>query len=318
MRQTAIILGLALLALPGITGPASADYPEKPIKLIVPYGGGGSADMSARLIAKEAEKLLGQSIAIVNIAGGGSGSGTLEASKAPPDGYTLLWQHKSLITAFHTGASKINWDNLTPISNLMLFNEVVHVRKDNKDIDTLEKLIAKGKANPETLRFPVQIGAGAHFSALELAKATGVKFHIIASGGDADRLNEQLGHRADVVFQSITPTLQHIKAGTIIPLGVGAEQRDPGLPDVPTLKEQGYNVVTTFNLGLYGPIGLPEDIVAQWDQVSRKLMENPELQKKMAEISLFPSYMSTKDYRVYLKKLSDNLHDLAEAGGVLK
>lgn len=317
MRNMAF-LGLALLALPGFTVPANAAYPEKPIKLIVPYGAGGSSDISARVIAKEAEKLLGQSIAIVNIAGGGSGIGTLEASKATPDGYTLLWQHKSMITAFHTGASKINWDHLTPIANLVLFNEVLHVRKDNKDIDTLEKLIAKGKANPEKLRLPVQIGAGAHFSALALEKATGVKFHIIASGGDADRLNEQLGKRADVVFQSITPTLPHIKAGTLIPLGVGAEQRDPELPDVPTLKEQGYDVVTTFHLGLYGPAGLPADIVAKWDQISKKLMENPEMQKEMAKLSLFPSYMSTKDFNVYLKKLSDNLHDLAKAGGVLK
>ena len=317
MRKMAF-LSLALLALPGFTGPASAAYPEKPIKLIVPFGAGGSSDMSARLITKEAEKLLGQSIAIVNIAGGGGGIGTLEASKAAPDGYTLLWQHKSLITAFHTGASEINWDNLTPISNLMLFNEVVHVHKDNKDIGTLEKLIAKGRANPETLRLPVQIGAGAHFSALELEKATGVKFHIIASGGDTDRLNEQLGKRADVVFQSITPTLPHIKAGTLIPLGVGAEQRDPGLPDVPTLTEQGYDVVTPFNIGLYGPAGLPADVVEKWDQISKKLMENPETQKEMAKVSLFPSYMSTKDFRVHLKKLSDNLHDLARAGGLLK
>jgi len=284
----------------------------------VPYGAGGSADMSARLFAKEAEKLVGQSIAIVNITGGGSGIGTMEASKAAPDGYTLLWQHKSMITAFHTGASKVNWDKLTPIANLMLFNEVLHVHKDNKDVNTLEKLIAKAKANPETIRFPVQIGAGSHFSALELEKASGAKFHIISSGGDADRLNEQLGKRADIVFQSIPPTLAHIKVGTLIPLGIGAEQRDPELPDVPTLREQGYNVVTTFHLGLYGPAGLPADIVARWNDVSKKLIANPEVQKEMAKISLFPAYMSTPEFRTHLKALSDNLHDLAKAGGVLK
>lgn len=204
-RLATLFLSLALSVFASGAS-AHAAYPDNPIKLIVPYGAGGSSDMSARLIARAAEKYLGANVAIINITGGGSAIGTLEASKAKPDGYTLLWQHKSLITAYHTGASGLNWDAFTPVCNVLLFNEVLHVNRNNADISTFDKLVAKAKTNPETLRFPVQFGTGSHFGALAVEKAAGVKFHLISSGGDMDRLNEQLGGRAEVVFQSIPPT----------------------------------------------------------------------------------------------------------------
>lgn len=315
-RIAALFLGLAL-CLPVAGTAAHAAYPAKPIKLIVPYGAGGSSDMSARLIIKAAEKYLGTSVAVINITGGGSAIGTLEASKAKPDGYTLLWQHKSLITAHHTGGSSVNWDDLTPICNVMLFNEVLHVHKNNADITTLDKLVAKAKANPETLRFPVQIGTGSHFGALAVEKATGTKFHLISSGGDMDRMNEQLGGRAEVVFQSIPPTLPHIAAGTLVPIAVGAEQRDPGLPNVPTFRELGLDIVTTFNLGLYGPKGLPDEVVAKWVDAIQKALAEPEVQKELSKQSLYPAFKAQPEFKEYLKKLSDELYTLAKAGDLL-
>jgi len=315
-RIAALFLGLAL-CLPVAGTAAHAAYPAKPIKLIVPYGAGGSSDMSARLIIKAAEKYLGTSVAVINITGGGSAIGTLEASKAKPDGYTLLWQHKSLITSYHTGGSSINWSDLTPVCNALLFNEVMHVHKKNSDINTLDKLVAKAKANPETLRFPVQFGTGSHFGALAVEKATGTKFHLISSGGDVDRLNEQLGGRAEVVFMSIPPTLPHIAAGTIIPIAVGAEERDPGLPDVPTFRELGLDIVTTFNLGLYGPKGLPDEVVAKWTEAVKKALEEPEVQAELAKQSLFPAFMPQKEFTEYLTKLDKELYELAKAGDLL-
>ena len=312
-RLVLLALGIALAA--PLT--ALAAYPEKPVKIIVPFGAGGSSDMSARLIAKAIEKDKGVSIAVVNIAGGGTAPGNLEASRARPDGYTLLWQHKTLITAHHTGVSALNWDAFTPICNVLLFNEVLHVHKDNAAISTMPALLEKAKENPESLRFPVQIGAGAHFGALAVEKAGGVTFHIIASGGDMDRLNEQLGRRVDVVFQSIPPTLPHIEAGTIIPIAVGAEERDPKLPDVPTFRELGYDIITTFNLGLYGPKGLPEDIVRWWEEAVRQVLADTDLQAELAKQSLYPAYRESQAFAAMLQHLDKELYDLAKVGGLL-
>ena len=307
--------GLALLA----AAPAFAadKYPAKPVKVVVPYGAGGSSDMSARLIMKAAEKYLGQRVAIVNTTGGGSAIGSMEVNKAAPDGYTLLWQHKSLITAHHTGAMPVNWDAFTPIANVMLFNEVFHVHKDNPDLQTMQGVVTKARANPGTLRFPAQLGTGSHFGVLAVERATGTSFHTIASGGDVDRLNEQLGKRADLVFQSIPPTLPHIKAGTLIPLAVGAEARDPELPDVPTFRELGYDVVTTFHLGLYGPKGLAPEVVSLWERTLEKVMADPEVRAELAKQSLHPAFMPQAAFVEHLTKLDADLYQLARTGDLL-
>lgn len=312
----ACCVSLALLS--STTAFAAQDtYPSKPIKVVVPYGAGGSSDMAARLTMKEAEKHLGQRIAIVNTTGGGSAIGSMEVQKAAPDGYTLLWQQKSLITAHHTGAMAVNWDGFTPISNVLLFNEVLHVHKDNADLKTMDAIVAKAKAKPETLRFPAQLGTGSHFGALAVERATGAKFHITASGGDVDRLNEQLGKRAELVFQSIPPTLPHIKAGTLIPIAVGAEERDPELPDVPTFRELGYDIVTTFHLGLYGPKGLDPQIVKLWETTLATIMANPEITAELAKQSLHPAYMAQAAFIEHLTRLDKDLYQLAKIGGIL-
>lgn len=315
LKRIFLALFCVCMFAPALT--ARAAYPDKPIKIIVPYGAGGSSDVSMRIISKAAEKYLGQNVAIINVTGGGTAIGTLEAAKAKPDGYTLLWQHKSLLTANHTGASSVTLADLTPICNVVLFNEVMHVNKDNADINTIDKLIAKAKANPETLRFPVQIGTGSHFGALAFEKSTGTKFHIISSGGDVDRLNEQLAGRADVVFQSIPPTLPHIANGTLVPIAVGAEERDPGLPDVPTFRELGYDIITTFNLGLYGPKGTPQDVSTVWNDAITKVLAEPEVVAELAKLSLYPAYMAQEEFQVYLQKLNSELYDLAKEADLL-
>ncbi len=312
-----VLFCACMMSIPQAFAFAEEKYPVKPIKVIVPYGAGGSSDMAARLIMQAAEKYVGERIAIVNITGGGSSIGSMEAFNAKPDGYTLLWQQKSLVTTNVTGVMNAKWSDFTPIANAALFEEVLHVHKENKELQTFEAIAKKSKDAPETLKFPVQLGAGTHFGALAVERAAGGKFHIIAGGGDTDRLNEQLGRRVDLVLQSIPAALPHIQAGTLVPIAVGGAERDPSLPNVPTFKELGYDVMTTFHLGLYAPKGVPAEVVTLWENALKNVMTDPAIVAELAKQSLYPAYMPQSVFVEHLAKLEKDLYDLAKRGDLL-
>ncbi len=312
-----VLFCACMLSIPQAFAFAEDKYPVKPIKVIVPYGAGGSSDMSARLVLQAAEKYIGERIAIVNIAGGGSTIGSMEVLNAKPDGYTLLWQIKSLITSNVTGLMNAKWSDFTPVANAALFEQVLTVHKEDTDLQTFEAIAAKSKAEPETITFPVNLGTGTHFGALAVERAAGGKFHILAGGGDATNLNEQLGRRANLALVSIPVALPHIQAGTLIPIAVGGINRDPSLPKVPTFKELGYDVTTTFHLGIYGPKDLPAEVVSLWESALKKVMEDPSVVAELAKQSLYPAYMSQTVFTEHLGSLEKDLYDLAQRGNLL-
>jgi len=313
-----MIAALACLGLV-MAAPAAgsaADYPSKPIKLVVPFGAGGSSDISARIFAKYAEKELGGKIAIVNMAGAAGSIGSTEVVKSKADGYTLLWHIPTMHTAFHTGAQDFTWDSFTPVANVARFFKVMVVHKDSP-WKSLKELVDDAKKNPGKIKWGVNVGAGLHFECLGMEDVLGAKFIHVAGGGDSQQTTAILGKHIDVATPSDTVVLQYIADGTLRPLGTSGNDRLPTLPNVPTYKEQGVDFTFWYDLVLYGPKDMPADIVNKLSAAAKKVSENPEAQAEFKKLGIYPAFLDVKATRAALLDADVDLYRFARNGGLV-
>lgn len=318
MRKLLVCFGLSALLLVLLTGTAIAsDYPAKPVKIVVPYSPGGLSDTTARLVAKFIEKrhLLDVPIVIVNIKGGGGVIGAREVLKAKPDGYTLLWHHHSMLTAFTFGNSAFTWSDFVPIASLVNTGATMVVRADSP-WKTLEDLINYAKKNPGKVRYGINPGTMSHLGGISHALAMGVKFTFVPGGGDSIRIPQLLRGEIDVT-SSGGLTIQYIKSGELRPLAYVGTKRHPILPDVPTLLEKGINSYEEFTLGLFAPKGTPKYVVKTWNEVFEKLSKDADFMAEVEKKVCFVRYMPHDEFVQYLKKEQERCLEIALKAGII-
>jgi tripartite-type tricarboxylate transporter receptor subunit TctC len=293
---------LAVLALATTAG--AAEYPEKPVQMIVPYAAGGSTDVLARAVAQVAPKYFSQPLVVVNKPGGGAIPGRLEVTKAKPDGYTILFGYGSGEDLVVPHQRQIPFNPLTdfePVSRVSIHSIVLAVPASSP-YKTLADLVKAGKGKELTAAVSTK-GASVDLTYLLFAKTAGIKVVTVPGSGGADAVTRLVGGHADFGGGHPSELLPHVKAGRLRPLAVALEKRDSAMPDVPTFKEQGYDVVTAGSVkGVAVPKGTPKEIVAALDKRMKQICEDPEFKKIMADIGQSVDYMPADEYRGWLKK----------------
>ena len=273
------------LALPG-SAFAATDYPQRPVQFLVPFTPGGGADTLARLVAADASQRLGQTMLVENRPGAGGNIAAQVVSKAKPDGYTLLegnLSHAIAVTMNRKPLYDIVKD-FAPIINLGAVPFVLCVNSASK-IKTLADLIAAAKAQPDVLNYASSGVGGPSHLAMELFKMTaGVKLIHVPYKGAAPAVADLMGGRVDTGFLTIPAAEPMMRAGRLRALGVASLKRADGLPDVPTIAEQGFpgfEAATWF--GVMAPAGTPSDIVAKLHDVFAAGLAVPETRKRLLE-----------------------------------
>lgn len=271
-------LSLPLCAVLAATGlPAtSAAYPDKPIRLVIPYRAGGGSDALARTIqaAIEKHKLMTKPLVVVNITGAGGAVGARRVKDAKPDGYTFLQMHNEMFALAATGRINFGPDDFTPVAQTT--QSCLYLAVPAKSpYKTFKDLVEAGKAQPGKLKFADIIGGISHFPAATLMEATGAKFGIVQTGGTSKRFASMKGGHTDMAFMSPG----WIKRGGDQLRGVlwMGPARHAAAPDMPTAKELGYDVTACLNRRFWAPKGTPADRVAYFAGVLRKVMQTPEL-----------------------------------------
>lgn len=258
-----------------IAGPLAAqEYPAKPITFIVPWPAGGTTDIMGRLLGEAMAKELGQPIAVVNRVGGGGALGTKATADAPKDGYTVLvttsGNHVLTPIKGNVGYEPDDFVGIGQISSRTL---VLATKSDKWK--TAADLIKDAKANPGKFTYGAVPNVLPYIVASQFAKAAGIQLTHVPQTGGAPGVTGVLGGHLDLVPESLESMQQHLKAGTMQALVVFNEARDPALPDIPTAKELGFDVVGNPWTGLAVAKGTPDAVVAKLRAVMAKVAKDP-------------------------------------------
>jgi tripartite-type tricarboxylate transporter receptor subunit TctC len=295
----------------------AADYPDRAIKLIVPWAAGGDTDLIFRPLAPLLQKYLGQPIVIANVGGASGTVGEREASGAAPDGYTLFGAHDFIHSVYFGGMIDIKYDAaFEPVCMVSSTPSVITVGAKTP-WKTFKELVEDAKKRPDQIVVGASLGSTSQYSIAIAANAAGVTFKYVPYDGTAKRMNALLGGHIDVGDSNLTQKGK-VDAGLLRFLANMSEKRTTGLEDVPTLKELGYNVTYSVNRGIMVPKGTPAAVIAKLNDACAKATKEPEFAKAMLLQGTEVYYLDPKGYADYLKKTDVQTKDISKALGLLK
>jgi len=288
-------LGAALLPLPHAFARA-ADYPAKPIELVVPASAGGGTDALARGFAEVIKKYLPQPM-VVNDKPGASGViGMTDVLNARPDGYKVGMIIAELVILPHLGLAKFTYEGFAPVARLNGDPSAITVRAD-APWNTIEEFLAAAKAKPGTVTMG-NSGNGSiwHLAAVGLEDKVGVKFNHVPFQGAAPGVVALLGGQIDAVAVSPGEVATHVQAGKMKMLAVMADQRVPAFDKVPTLKERGIDLSIGTWRGLALPKGTPPEVVNVLREATRKAAQDPALRETLDKLILGFAYLDAPEF----------------------
>ena len=313
------LIAAAALCLALVAGAAAADYPDRPIRLIVPFPPGGSNDVVGRLIAKVLSEKIGQQVFVDNRGGAGSIIGTEALAKAAPDGYTLgiVSIAFAVNPALHNPLPYDPVKSFEPVSILATGPNVLVVNPD-LPVKSVKELIALAKQKPGELNYAsAGIGSFQHLGG-ELFKldANVDIVHVPYKGGGPAMQDVIAGH-VKIMFSSLIQTTPFIKSGQLRPLGTGGTKRSPVLPDVPTIAEAGvpgYNATNWW--GVLAPAGTPKPILDKLYNNIQLALQSPEIQQQFAREGAEVVTMTPAEFQDFIKSEIDKWGHVVKAGNI--
>ena len=271
---------------------AAQDYPNKPVRIIVPFAAGGVADLLPRMVGEKLQQKWGQPVIVENKVGAAGNIGMAEGARAAADGYTLTLAPTGNLTVnpalfpnlpFDTAKDFVPVTMLAQVANVL----VVHPSVPAK---TLKELIAYAKANPDKLNFASPgDGSGAHLAGELLKLEAGIKATHVPYKGLAPAVNDLLGGQVQMMFAGISTVLQHVKSGKLVALAVASPQRNPQLPDTPTVIESGipgFEVISWY--GIVTRAGTPPAVVQKLHRDMVEALKAEDVRAKLAGLGLEP------------------------------
>jgi len=267
---------------------AQSTYPDQPIRLVVPFPPGGTADVIGRLFAQQLGEALQATVVVDNKAGAGGTIGTRAVADARPDGYTLLLASSSTHGTNPAVYKKLSYDavkDFTPITQLVSVPGVLSVGR-SVQVGSLAELIKESKARPTEFTYASSGPGGLGNLAMELLKVqSGARILHVGYRGAGPAFTDVLGGQVSMIWEPLPASLPYIRSGQLRPLAVAARVRSPELPDIPTFAEAGVSPyeAEAWN-GLLAPRGLPADITARLQAASVKALRDPKLQARFKEL----------------------------------
>jgi tripartite-type tricarboxylate transporter receptor subunit TctC len=285
--RTLALAALCAGAFASTTAQAQAAYPNKPVKLVVPYAPGGPNDILARLLAEKLTQANGQTFLVENKPGGGSNIGAEAVAKAAPDGYTLLiaaTSHSINMTLFPKESLK--YDLLTdfaPVS-LLMTGPLVLVTSPKVPAKNLKEFVALAKSKPGKMSYGSSgNGASTHLAGEMLNSTAGIQTVHVPYKGSGPALTDLMGGQIDFMVDTMISSMPFITSKKIQALAVTGKARSPALPDVPTVAEQGYpGFEAVAWIGMLAPAKTPSEIVAKLNADVKKILESPDVKNRLA------------------------------------
>lgn len=275
------------------------EFPSKNINLVVPFGAGGGTDAVARKLANIAEKDLNKSIIIVNKTGGAGAVGMTYGAKSRKDGHTVTMITREIVSLPLMKLSPITYKEFDLVNLVNVDPAIILVNKDSK-YNNIKDLIEDAKANPGKVKFAST--AKPNFYALALETETGIKFNHIPYNGASEAIPSILGKHTDLTIVNPGEAIGQIKSGQLKPLGIMAKDRLETLPEVPTLKENGYDIISGTWRGLAVPKGTDPKITNKLNQVFETAINSDEFKEFMNNSNFGIKYLNNKEFNTFIEE----------------
>jgi tripartite-type tricarboxylate transporter receptor subunit TctC len=291
IRARRLTLAALALTLPLLAAPPAAAQNAQPVRLLVGYPPGGSADQSARALAQALGKELGVAVVVENKPGANATIAGNEVARAKPDGLTLWYSASPTITISPNVMSKMPFDpakDLTPIAPVVNYYNVLVVNPGGP-YKTIRELVAYAKAHPGKLSYgSVGVGGSNHLGLLLFARRAGIEMNHIPYKGSMPALTDVIGGQIDMMLDVVGNSMPYIQSGKIRAIALASPQRNASLPDVPSMAESGIDSLKDFDVGgwsgVYAPKGMAPELAAKLNQAVNAALAQPELQSRIKNL----------------------------------
>ena len=284
-----LLTGLALAALPGLTDSAIAEYPERPVTIIVPFSAGGPSDVMARILADRMRSSLKQSVLVENVTGAGGSIGVTRAVRSAPDGYTISFGHLGT-HVFNGAIYPLTFDLLTDLEPVAMLpsNPMVIVSKNDVPAKTLGEFIAWAKRNSGKVSAGTAgAGSGSHIGGVYFENVTGVKLQFVPYRGTGPALNDLMGGQIDIMIDQTSNSINQIRSGKIRAYAVTDQKRVPTAGDIPSVDEAGLpGFYMTLWSGMWVPKGTPKTVIARLSSAVIEALADPAVNERFAQLGL--------------------------------
>ena len=307
----AAVIGLAVGLVPRET--AAADFPTRPITLVIPFGAGGASDLIARAFIGSAPEILGQPIVIQLRPGGGGAIGSEVVAQAKPDGHTLLLGHtncNSILPAI-AGRSK-GPDDLAPVARINT-SGAVFVAGPGAPFASLIEMIAWARANPGKLTVAsTGTWSAVDFTWKQMARTFNLTLRIVSHDGGAEALVSLLGGHVHATLLALPQSLPHVRAGTVRALAYAGPRRHPDLPEVPTSTEQGFDRGLVVFKGVMAPLGTPRPVIEKLALGFRHMLETPRAIEGIRRLGDEIEYLGPDEFARYWRADFERYRELGQ------
>jgi len=312
MNRLAAVLALAALAPLAV----HAAYPERPIKLIVPWAAGGDTDVIYRTFAPLMQKHLGGTIVVANVGGASGTKGAREAKDSSADGYTIFAIHDSIHSTYYTGVADVNYSDFEPLCLVSSTPSIVTASPKTPWSD-MKGLLADARARPGQIAVGATLGSTSHFFPAMVEKAAGIKFKYVSYEGTAPRMNALLGGHIELAESNLTQKGK-ADAGQLKFLAIASAARHPEIPAVPTLRELGINVEYAVNRGLVAPKGTPAEALGKLRSACGTAAKDPSFADAMKKHGTIVRYLDERGYAAFFRDNDIQNKEVAKDLGMLK
>lgn len=320
LSRRALLAATAATAVAGARGAVAqgAAWPSQPIRLIVPFAPGGTTDLVARLVGAGLQQRLGVSIIVENRAGAGATVGSEAVARSGPDGYTLVMSNVAshgIGPAMYRG--RIRYDAVTDFAHaaLVVTNPAIWVANPQAGIRNLADAVAKARGPGGLDVASSGAGSSNHMMVVQMSQLIGTEINHIPFRGAGPAMQAVIAGQVPMMSDSLPSAMSHIRQNSVLGIGMAAAQRHPALPDVPTFREQGFDLVSESWFGLSAPAGTPAAIVEKLNRETRAVVSDPDIRARLVELGGTPGDLSVEGYGDFVRAEVAKWAPLVQASG---
>jgi tripartite-type tricarboxylate transporter receptor subunit TctC len=309
----------AVCALFSASSYAGEQYPNRPIRLVIPLSAGGPPDVIARVVADQMAKRLNGTVVVENRPGNGAAVGTRSVATAAPDGYTLLFASTTALSIVPFVFRNVDYDpvkSFAPIAGVSVGPMVVVVHP-SVPAKTVQQLVAYAKANPGKLNYGSGVASPPHLAWGLFTQVTGADIFYVPYRAMASAMTDLVAGEIQMMIDGTGPLLPYIQDGKARALAVTGKTRSPEFPELPTMIEAGYpDYVLTFWTGVLAPVGTPAGIVAKLNEVINESLKSPEVQAHLARFNVEANLTTPQEFAEFIASEADKWGGIVKRTGI--